>query len=578
MQVLQDFHKTPALIVGLVISLTACSEGQRTPRVTAQAVSQTEALLTDAALTEAAFLPEVTSRLGLDENLLPTAKSRLSDISQAAFERQRLLRLDLSTRLGQAPFLPDDHPLARDLLITRLALRDLINLQTSGKGHLSLSKVRPHTVDPFSGLWLEGPQTLIRDHIIETPEDAERYILRMAALADGLHDTRRRLIADAATGHLPPRDLLSATRERLQSLLDTDAFEAIPVTLETFSMNIPAAETGDHEARMQTAREIFETDMLPAYADLLQTLSGMETQAPIPLGLWTQPGGVTLYRDLVHMHADPTTDVDALWPDLTAILSTSPIPPTPEDQASSEEGEPKSETDAESVSARLAQIAPGLFARRADPLTIIPETGLQRLIARYDNRRPAMLEYNPIQISLLPQPLQSDILSAPYLDAARIYDAAIDPAARRSIVRAYIQDDSFKRAWQSYYTRSRNAGAGREQALQLYQATLAKADIGLHTKRWSTERTQTFLTETAGFSPTFAKDVTLRLAANPGHAVGVHVHFERFRSLEARARQVLGTRFDASAFYAALLSDGPRPLTLVERDVEAWYEAQIDTP
>ncbi|MEO1642572.1 MAG: DUF885 family protein, partial [Pseudomonadota bacterium] len=517
---------------------------------------------------------------------------------QAAFERQRLLRIDLAARLSSAPNLPDDHPLARDFLITRTALRDLITLQTSGKGHLTLSRVRAHTIDPYAGLWIEGPQTLIRDHIIETPADAEAYIARMAALADGLQDTRRRLLADAATGHLPPRDILAATREQIERHLAKNAFEAILDTLETFSVGLQADGSSNHEARMLTAKQIYETDLLPAYRDLTQSLSELEKQAPIPLGLWTQPGGVTLYKDLLRVHGDETTSIDTLWPALeTALISLAPDLEQVSDPAEGTENQAvklsqtlftaqqqkQDVTDVTNIAQRLATATPTTLSRARQPLVTSPFLGLHRLTARYDNRRPAILEFDEGRLTALPPSVRAAVLSKPYIEAKRIFETASEPAANRSIIRAYICDEAFEAAWLSYYqsTRTKNANTGHtDKTLQLkrLQVALAQADIGLHAKRWSLDQARDALIDTTGLSPDLAEEAVLRLAANPGVAVGTYVHAERFRSLETRARQVLGPRFDLSSFQTVLLSEGPRPLALVERDIETWYESLIEAP
>ncbi|MEL8055217.1 MAG: DUF885 family protein [Pseudomonadota bacterium] len=581
----------PALIVILLALVGACSQQDGSVRITAQTLAKTEALLEDAALTEAALNPELTSQLGFDDRLLPDAKSQLSEVSQAAFERQRLLRMALTTRLSQAPNLPQDQPLARDLRLTRFAMRDLIQLQASGKGHLSLSDQRVHTIDPFSGLWIEGPQTLVRDHIIETTEDADVYISRMTALADGLQDTRRRLLADAATGHLPSKALLRATRMKIDRFLDENILAAIPQTLKSFSLTLPADNAQSHEDRMRLAGQVYQTEMLPAYRDLSDAIRILEDQAPIPLGLWTQPGGVTLYNDLLQVHADDTARVNTLWPTLERAISdleaSAPIETGPveddlvETTSKSIENEGVT-SDTSDLRALITQAARTTLTRQQVPLSVTQFLGLQRLEARYDNRRPAIIIYDQDRLYTLPKPLLNAILSTPYIDAARIYDTAVRTGAQRSAVRAYIQDDAFEQAWRTYFYSTKADSTLEEDyasvhALDLFQTALAKADLGLHAKRWSLSDTTGFLISTIGISESLANEAALRLAANPGHAVGVYVHTQRFRSLETRARQVLGPRFDLSAFHSILISDGSRPLSLVERDVELWYQGLIET-
>ena len=48
----------------------------------------------------------------------------------------------------------------------------------------------------------------------------------------------------------------------------------------------------------------------------------------------------------------------------------------------------------------------------------------------------------------------------------------------------------------------------------------------------------------------------------------------RLRAIRTRAEQALGARFNVRDFHDALLVDGPLPLDLLDRRMEAWIEAQ----
>ncbi|MEM1389906.1 MAG: DUF885 family protein [Pseudomonadota bacterium] len=587
MQVLRDFHKRHAFVLSLTVALMACSDIERPVRVDAKTLAQAEALLDDTVVTEASLTPEVTSRLGLEETLIASAKRRFRDVSQASFERQRLLRLDLATRLGQTTRLPMDNPLGRDLALTRLALQDLVVLQASGKGHISLSQTRVYTIDPYAGLWIEGPQTLVRDHVIETAEDAEAYISRMMELADGLHDTRRRLLADAATGHLPPVALLRQTRDEIDRLLADGALQAILETLETFSISLPDTGSTTQQMRMDSAERIYQTELLPAYMELAQTLSDLENQAPIAPGLWTQPGGVTLYNDLLQVWADPASRVDTLWNTLEVAAPHSKNHTTSMTEGDLGDGSAKDRPAADEspdpadkllqIEARLSDASGRSQIRARHRLTVMPITGLNFLAPRYDDKRPAIIEYDSDLLTQLPPDLVNAYVSSAYFAATQRYDTAVQAASRRSLIRAYMQDLSFKQAWLAYGYIINGSDPQAVEAITQFQTALATADLGLHAKRWTLDQTETFLLRQTEISEDMAKHITLRLSANPGHAVGVYVHLQRFQSLETRARQILGARFDELSFQDILLFDGPRPLSIVESDVEAWYESLITT-
>ena len=63
----------------------------------------------------------------------------------------------------------------------------------------------------------------------------------------------------------------------------------------------------------------------------------------------------------------------------------------------------------------------------------------------------------------------------------------------------------------------------------------------------------------------------VRYAVWPGQASAYYIGRKRILDMRTRAEAVLGGRFDPSAFNTVLLTGGPRPLPMVEADVEAWY-------
>jgi uncharacterized protein (DUF885 family) len=573
MQVLQDFHKIAVVLCLSLLPLSGCEQRSEAPRMTAKTLAATEALLDDVARTETALNPQIASRLGLDIDYARDARRKLNGTSQAAFERSRLLRLDLQARLAAGPRMSGDHALSRDLLITMNALQQLINLQKSGHGRLSLSEARPYTIDPFAGLWIEGPETLVQDHIIETPQDAEDYLFRLSALADGLQDTRRRLQADAQTGHLPPAPLLQETRIRMEQLQADTALTAIIETLSDFTASLVFETEETRETLILTAQKILNEDIRPAYQNLIQTLSELEPQAPIPAGLWAQTGGVTLYRDLVTTLAEPGLNLESTYQELQNDLAAlkQVVVEAPTQAEATTETTPPSPIALEEASPVVPAIAG--IVRTYMPTSRPSVTGVHFRPARLDDRRPALTELDASQLAAWPLYFQMVYTDQHRLEAELAYDREVKQAAMRSPVRGVIQREGFHSGWLIY--RQKQTLAVPDQYL-LFITVLAAADLGLHYQRWSLEETVTFIQTETSLTSELSRDLALRIAANPAAALSTYVHYARFVSLETRTRQVLDQDFNQTHFNTALLTDGPRPLALVERDIESWYQAILD--
>ena len=571
MQVLQDFHKIAVMFCLSLLSLSACEQPSEAPRITAKTIATVEALLDDVARTETALNPQMASRLGLDMDYARDARRNLNGTSQAAFERARLLRLDLQARLTSRPNMPEDHPLARDLIITMDALQRLIDLQKSGYGRLSLSENRPYTIDPFSGLWIEGPETLIQDHVIETPQDAEDYLLRLSALADGLQDTRRRLLVDAQTGHLPPAPLLQETRRKIEALRASGALVNIVDTLSDFSAALDFRADDRRETLVISVQEKLNQEVDQAYLDLIATVSELEPQAPLSAGLWVQPGGTALYTDLLAAQAAPGLDLETLWQeiqnDLSALKQTVAATQSPPP----EEADITPDLSAPSAEEAVSLLFPDHMGiiRIYMPTSKPALTGLRFRPARFDDRRPALTEVDEARFALWPAYFQSIYTDQNRLEAELAYSRVIRTAATRSPVRGVIDKQAFREGWLVY--RQKQSFDEPDQYL-LFITVLAAADLGLHDQRWSLEETIDFIETETGLDSALCNELGLRIAAKPAEALAVYIHYARFVSLANRTRQILDKDFDQTAFNTVLLKDGARPLVLVERDVETWYQ------
>ena len=197
MQLLQEFHiphgqtdgahaiLRPALVLiaALIWLVSACSPGTQSQRLDSRTLSQATSLLDEIARAELALSPETATRLGLDDVAGDKTLSRLDDHSQAGFERKRLIRLDLLALVRSRPLLPEGHPVGRDLQIVDDALTRLTIVQVIGHGQHSLGSTRPYAIDPFSGIWIDGPSLLVNDHRVETRDDVIAYLTRLQAFA-----------------------------------------------------------------------------------------------------------------------------------------------------------------------------------------------------------------------------------------------------------------------------------------------------------------------------------------------------------------------------------------------------------
>lgn len=560
------------------ISLSACAQSENDSRSVRRAISQSQAIATDFLRTELALSPETASRLDLERFLGPTAIYSFDNHSQAGFERRRLVRIELLQRLQQRPRLPDGHPLARDLAVAETALIDLIALEQLGYGRFSYAAYRPYAMDAYSGIWIEGPAQLAYRQSVNNADQATAFIARLRALSEAVQDTRRRLIADRAAGIIMPRSLAEESHLRLQQLIDPDsaALTHIVVSFDALTLDVDDLDETQREQLSALVSRELETNLRPALQDLSETMSDLSREASDQSGIWAQPKGQDLFTGILkaatgdplstdRLHARHLTEVEnrraALISGLSlseALAETAPPRPdalrdsliwfetlmaVPEDEAASP-AEPVSRRDV------LRELAP------SSTWTLIADD------PAFAAQRDAVSAYAALWAS------------QPYLTWRTEGDGELTP------YRQIVEYPAIRAAWHLYaWERQRPAADPVARAahatIALVQTTLAAADTGLHLDRWTLDQATDYISSNTGLDAATARQLALRIIARPGHHSSVLAAFHRFEALSERAQAVLGERYAETDFQRTLIQAGPRPLSFIETDIEAWYGARL---
>ncbi|MCO4747795.1 MAG: DUF885 domain-containing protein, partial [Proteobacteria bacterium] len=110
---------------------------------------------------------------------------------------------------------------------------------------------------------------------------------------------------------------------------------------------------------------------------------------------------------------------------------------------------------------------------------------------------------------------------------------------------------------------------------QMVRATRLIVDTGLHDREWTREQAITFMAEHTGLPLSDIEVEVNRYTMLPGQACGYMVGQQRILEIRGRAEDALGERFDAKAFHDRLLTFGSLPLDLLEREMDAWVDAEM---
>ena len=105
---------------------------------------------------------------------------------------------------------------------------------------------------------------------------------------------------------------------------------------------------------------------------------------------------------------------------------------------------------------------------------------------------------------------------------------------------------------------------------EMWRACRLVADTGLHWMGWSEEQARACFRDNSALAPHNIETELQRYIGWPGQATAYKIGEIRLREIRARAERELGPKFNIRTFHDALLTEGPLPLALLDRRMDAW--------
>ena len=105
---------------------------------------------------------------------------------------------------------------------------------------------------------------------------------------------------------------------------------------------------------------------------------------------------------------------------------------------------------------------------------------------------------------------------------------------------------------------------------EIWRSVRLVTDTGIHAMRWTREEAIDYFRENTPISDGDIVTEVERYFVNPGQALGYKVGMMKILARRERAREALGDEFDIRAFHDVVIGRGPMPLSILERQVEAW--------
>ncbi len=109
---------------------------------------------------------------------------------------------------------------------------------------------------------------------------------------------------------------------------------------------------------------------------------------------------------------------------------------------------------------------------------------------------------------------------------------------------------------------------------EIHRAIRLVVDPGLHSKGWTREQAIKYMMDNSAIPETTAVPEIERYMVIPGQALAYKTGSMHIQRLREKYSIQLGTKFNLAAFHHEILKDGPMPLELLERKMNAWAATQ----
>ncbi|MCJ7421325.1 DUF885 domain-containing protein [Sphingomicrobium astaxanthinifaciens] len=450
-----------------------------------------------------------------------------------------------------------------------------------------------------------APAFLINIHRIGTVEHARAYIARIADIGRIWPELAQQSAARAADGIMPPKWVYPRVISDIDNLLEAGMDNAV---LADFADKVAALEiAADEKAALIAAAEAaWRDEAMPAMALLRAEMVRQEAMAGTDDGVWRLPDGDTYYRLLLRQYTDSDyspeevhqiglANVARIHAEMRAIMRQVGFEGSLSDFFEHTRTDPrffaKSRAEylekAAAVQARMDARLPLYFGLLpTDPLVVKPVEAFREKSAGKafyqspapDGSRPGVYYVNLYDLNAM---------SLNELEALAYHEGNPGHHLQRSIqtgleglpaFRRFGGQTAYSEGWGLYseelgkdmgfYT-DPYSDFGR-LGMELWRAARLVVDTGIHHQRWSREEAIDYLmTNTPNPEGDVVKAIE-RYIVMPGQATAYMIGKLRIMEARAEAAAALGEDFDWRGFHDAILSTGPVPLDVMDKNVERW--------
>lgn len=438
---------------------------------------------------------------------------------------------------------------------------------------------------------------------LHSARDKAAYQRRLAAIPGYIDRQIANMRQGLEDGFTQPRAILDKVAPSFAALAVDDPEDSIFLQV--------VEEAGLYPAEVE---QIVERAVLPAFRRLNRFfLDDYIPAARTSLGITEAPGGRAYYAEQIlryttqplspeEIHQIGLAEVARIRKEMAAIIEALSFDGSfadflaflrqdPQFYAQTPEALLK---EAAWIAKRIDERLPGFFGRlprepygvRAVPDSIAPNYTTGRYWPPIPGKRGGLFMVNTYALDkrplyALPALALHEGVPGHHLQTALAREQQGRPAFRKAL---YLS--AFGEGWGLYCER-----LGEEMGIyttpyerfgrltyEMWRAGRLVVDTGIHALGWDRERAVRFFLENSALSEHNINTEVDRYISWPGQALAYKLGELKIVTLRARAEAALGKAFDLRAFHDALLAEGAVTLPILDRQIDAFIQAQASRP
>jgi uncharacterized protein (DUF885 family) len=549
--------------------------------------------------------PEAVSSLGVFEQLgYRGFDGKLTDVSPAHEQKlAQMARDDLQTLHGyDRASLSPSNQLSYDVL--EWFLQDLVE----GQRWLFYD----YPVNQLFGVQSSTPDFLVQIHPIADRRDAHNYIARLTAFGRKFNQLLEGLRLRESKGIVPPKFVIERVLVEMRAFIAVPARENILyVNLRDKLARLPAIPASERTRLLADAESSIEHNVYPAYLLLIEYFERLQPKVTEDYGVWKLPDGDAYYDHLIRSHTTTTlnaeqvhniglAEVARIEQEIDGILKSQGLP-------AGTVGERIGELNADSHlqypdddAGRAACLADyqryinemvrGLAPDFASPPRLqikverVPKFKEKTAPGAYadtgslDGSRPGVFYVNLRDMRDIWKYQMRTLAYHEAVPGHQLQGVIAQQLAGVATFRKILPFSAYDEGWAVYAERlgwemgfENNPldNLGRLQA-EMFRAVRLVVDTGIHRKHWTRERAIDYMQEKTGMAHSEVVSEVERYFVLPGQALAYKIGMLKILELRARSQAQLGAAFDIRQFHGVVLGSGSLPLSILEKQVDAW--------